>query len=180
MRLEFVQIKVDTLKFSVLFVFLFFFYYLITQLVNFFNSRAICKKQKRNMESLKTKLATNKQESSMTNVLRMICKQKETVANKYKSENEKLHTLLLKQQSLLNKLNEDNMMLNRNNTGPQLAVTQSSKEEYDDHISNVNFIFLLINSIYIYIYKTDGAEQESERATAGLSNTWRQYAQRIE
>jgi hypothetical protein len=62
----------------------------------------------------------------------MLCKQKETVANKYKSENEKLHTLLLKQQSLLNKLNEDNMMLNRNNnSGSQMAVKQSSKEEYD-------------------------------------------------
>ena len=83
------------------------------------------------MESLKTKLA-NKQESSITNVLRMLCKQKETVANKYKSENEKLHTLLLKQQSLLNKLNEDNMMLNRNSSGSQPAVKQSSKEEYDD------------------------------------------------
>ncbi len=53
--------------------------------------------------------------SSFTNVLRMLCKQKESIANNYKSENERLHRLLIKQQNLLNQLNADNMKLNQEN-----------------------------------------------------------------
>ena len=66
------------------------------------------------MEEIKKKVT--KQENSFTNVLRMLCRQKDSIANNYKIENERLHNLLMKQQSLLNKLNDDNMALSRNNS----------------------------------------------------------------
>ena len=65
------------------------------------------------MEQIKTKVS--KEENSFTNMLRMLCRQKDCIANNYKTENERLHNLLMKQQNLLNKLNEDNMALSRNN-----------------------------------------------------------------
>ena len=64
------------------------------------------------MERLKEKVF--KQENYFTLVLLTLIKQKEEIANKYKHENQELHKLLLKQQNLLNKLNEDNMNLNKN------------------------------------------------------------------
>jgi hypothetical protein len=48
---------------------------------------------------------------SYVQVLHVIIKQKNEIAEKYKLENDKLHKLLLKQQMLLNKLNQDNMRL---------------------------------------------------------------------
>ncbi len=68
------------------------------------------------MEFIKSKLDKSQEtSSSFTNVLRMLCRQKESIANSYKTENERLHKLLIKQQNLLNQLNEDNMKLNKNN-----------------------------------------------------------------
>ena len=68
------------------------------------------------MERLREKVFNKQQDtSSFTLVLRTLLKQKEEIANKYKHENHELHKLLIKQQNLLNKLNEDNMNLNRSN-----------------------------------------------------------------
>lgn len=74
------------------------------------------------MERLREKVF--KQENSFTLVLRTLIKQKEEIANKYKHENQELHKLLLKQQNLLNKLNEDNMNLNKSNN--ELKIKSSS------------------------------------------------------
>ncbi len=74
------------------------------------------------MERLREKVF--KQENSFTLVLRTLIKQKEEIANKYKHENQELHKLLLKQQNLLNKLNEDNMNLNKSNN--ELKIKRSS------------------------------------------------------
>ncbi|CAF0747439.1 unnamed protein product [Brachionus calyciflorus] len=54
-----------------------------------------------------------RQENSLTIALRTIIKQKDEISKKYKNENQQLQELLIKQQNLLNKLNEDNMNLNR-------------------------------------------------------------------
>ena len=68
------------------------------------------------MEFIKSKLDKSQEtSSSFINVLQMLCKQKESITNSYKTENERLHKLLIKQQNLLNQLNEDNMKLNKNN-----------------------------------------------------------------
>ena len=63
------------------------------------------------MEKIKCK--ANKHDNSYTMMLRVLIKQKEDIANNFKLENEKLQELLIKQQNLLNKLNEDNLRLNR-------------------------------------------------------------------
>ena len=69
------------------------------------------------MERLREKVFNKQQDtSSFTLVLRTLLKQKEEIANRYKHENHELHKLLIKQQNLLNKLNEDNMNLNRSNS----------------------------------------------------------------
>jgi hypothetical protein len=57
---------------------------------------------------------TSKQENSLTVVLRTLIKQKEDTAQRYKTENLQLQELLMKQQDLLNELNEDNMKLHKN------------------------------------------------------------------
>ncbi len=68
------------------------------------------------MKQIKEIIAFDNHDSSFKNViLRTIIEQKEQTANKYKLENEHLHNLLLKQQDLLNKLNEDNLTLARIN-----------------------------------------------------------------
>lgn len=54
-------------------------------------------------------------ENSLTNLLRTLIRQKEDAAVRLKAENEHLKHLLVKQQNLLNKLNEDNMILLSNN-----------------------------------------------------------------
>ena len=79
------------------------------------------------MERLKEKAC--KQENSFTLVLRTLIKQKEEIANKYKHENQELHKLLIKQQSLLNKLNEDNMNLNKYNNQLRLSLSMNGSNQ---------------------------------------------------
>lgn len=95
------------------------------------------------MEQIKEEKAfsctTKKNNLSFTNLLHILIKQKEQTANKYKTENEQLHNLLLKQQDLLNKLNADNMALSRSssNNNNQKSIyysindtTKLTREEY--------------------------------------------------
>lgn len=84
------------------------------------------------MERLKEK--SNKQENSLTIALRTIIKQKEETANKYKLENQQLQSLLLKQQNLLNKLNQDNLKLSRKLQ--ELKATPESSDRADKKKSN--------------------------------------------
>ena len=72
-----------------------------------------------------------KQENSFTIVLRTLIKQKEEIANKYKYENEQLHKLLTKQQNLLNKLNEDNMNLNRSISELKMHFSTCNNQKFD-------------------------------------------------
>jgi hypothetical protein len=68
------------------------------------------------MKQINEKKAFINHDSSFKNViLRTLIEQKEQTASKYKQDNEQLHNLLLKQQDLLNKLNEDNLTLARIN-----------------------------------------------------------------
>ena len=62
-----------------------------------------------------TKAFINHDSSFKNVILRTLIEQKEQTASKYKQDNEQLHNLLLKQQDLLNKLNEDNLTLARIN-----------------------------------------------------------------
>jgi hypothetical protein len=54
---------------------------------------------------------TEKNENTLTRILRKIIKQKDDSIKKYKTENDELHQILLKQQNLLSKLNEENVKL---------------------------------------------------------------------
>ena len=79
------------------------------------------------MERLKDKVF--KQENSFTQVLRTLIKQKEEIACKYKHENQELHKLLIKQQNLLNKLNEDNMNLNKSNNKLKMSFCMNGTNQ---------------------------------------------------
>lgn len=81
------------------------------------------------MDRLKSK--SFKQENSFTIVLRTLIKQKEEIANKYKNENEQLHKLLIKQQNLLNKLNEDNMNLNKSINELKMHYSVCNNDKFD-------------------------------------------------
>lgn len=91
------------------------------------------------MELIKKK--SGKHDASFVNVLRMLCKQKESIANNYKTENSRLQKLIIEQQTILNKLNKDNMTLNRNNSElksknilNKSAIKYSSKQSKEELI----------------------------------------------
>jgi hypothetical protein len=56
----------------------------------------------------------DEQENALSRMLRKIIKQKDDSLQKYKIENEELRTLVLQQQELLLRLNNENIQLNAN------------------------------------------------------------------
>ena len=85
------------------------------------------------MEKLGEK--SNKQENSLTAMLRIIIKQKDEIAQRYKQENRQLQELLFKQQNLLNKLNEDNMKLNQNYNKLRNSYSRISCQSEENRIA---------------------------------------------
>lgn len=80
--------------------------------------------------------SSRKHENSLTLALRTLIKQKDEVSKKYKHENQQLQELLIKQQSLLNKMNEDNMILNKKlhdlENSRLRDINSSSQSNYDE------------------------------------------------
>jgi hypothetical protein len=56
---------------------------------------------------------TEKQENALTKILRKIIKQKDDSLRKYKIENDDLKQIVLKQQALVNRLNDENIKLSQ-------------------------------------------------------------------
>jgi hypothetical protein len=83
---------------------------------------------------------SSKQENSLTVVLRTLVKQKEDTAQRYKAENLQLQELLMKQQDLLNMLNEDNMKLNKNYN--ELRSSYSKMQHQNNSHSNLECVVL--------------------------------------
>lgn len=80
------------------------------------------------MDRINEKL--NKQENSLTRLLRKLLNQKDEQIKKQSIENAELKLLLLKQQELLNKLNDENMRLTNN--------LQAIKPQEDNTLSEQN------------------------------------------
>jgi hypothetical protein len=117
------------------------------------------------MENIKRKMV--EQENSYTCVLRTIIKQKEEIAVKFKKENDHLKKLLFKQQRLLNKLNEDNMRLNKQYTNSYAADYHTvnfskvqSKPKRIGHDENSLFDFDNETSIDRYVESHDTEQVE--------------------
>jgi hypothetical protein len=95
------------------------------------------------MERLREKVFNKQQDtSSFTLVLRTLLKQKEEIANKYKHENHELHKLLIKQQNLLNKLNEDNMNLNRSNNELKESFVNSNTNKKKSSVNSSSSVIV--------------------------------------
>ena len=94
---------------------------------------------------------TEKHENTLTKILRKIIKQKDDSIKKFKTENDELHQILQKQQSLLNKLNEENVKL-----GNQLLNSKSTslqaidKNNRSDKIKNEYVLFLIYSRYLIF------------------------------
>ena len=73
-------------------------------------------------------------ENSLTSLLRTLLRQKEADGERLRGENERLKKLLVKQQSLLNKLNEDNLVLANSHSTCCLspAISHQHDEENGD------------------------------------------------
>lgn len=73
--------------------------------------------------------------SSLTSLLRTLLRQKEADGERLRGENERLKKLLVKQQSLLNKLNEDNLVLANSHSTCCLspAISHQQDEENDEN-----------------------------------------------
>lgn len=74
-------------------------------------------------------------ENSLTSLLRTLLRQKEADGERLRGENERLKKLLVKQQSLLNKLNEDNLVLANSHSTCCLspAISHQHDEENDEN-----------------------------------------------
>lgn len=80
--------------------------------------------------------------SSLTSLLRTLLQHKEADAEQLRSENDRLKHLLVKQQSLLNKLNEDNLVLansqlaNFNSSSMSRQMSQDEDEDENENDEN--------------------------------------------
>jgi hypothetical protein len=123
---------------------------------------------------------TEKHENTLTKILRKIIKQKDASIKQYKTENDELHQILQKQQSLLNKLNEENVKL-----GNQLLNSKSTslhaidKNNRSDKIKNEYVLFLIFScylflrfkSFFLFVFQFIATKSKPKRATAHIATT---------
>ena len=85
-------------------------------------------------KAIKQQQQFDQNENSLTSLLRTLLRQKEADGERLRGENERLKKLLVKQQSLLNKLNEDNLVLANSHSTCCLspAISHQHDEENGD------------------------------------------------
>lgn len=76
--------------------------------------------------------------SSLTSLLRTLLQHKEADAEQLRTENDRLKHLLVKQQSLLNKLNEDNLVLANSQLGNFNSSSMSRQMSQDEDEDETN------------------------------------------